>query len=172
VVTRPAELARLAHAKQQENLAFRRFVKDHHVNPELLRVIGAEITAAIDCTTCAACCRHLRVAVDAEDILGIAAFLKLRPAEVRRMYTEPDPAGGPPLLAQPAGECVFLDHNLCLIYDARPPACRLFPYLTPHETSLGARAESIWRRDWFCPIVFNSIEEFKHRAGFHPHSGR
>ncbi len=172
MVTDPAELARLAHEKEAENLEFRRFVKEHHAGPELLHVIGAEVEAAVDCTACAACCRHLRVEIGQDDLDRIAAFLKLRPAEVRRMYTEADPAGGPLLLAQPSGECVFLHQRVCLIYDVRPAACRHFPYLTPHENSLGARAESISRHAWFCPIVFNALEEFKRRAGFHPHSGR
>ena len=173
MVTDPAELARLAQAMEAENLEFRRFLHARPAAADLLHEVGAQVEASIDCTQCAACCRELRVEVGEDDIQRIAGYLKLRPAEVRRMYTEPDPASGAPaLLAQPAGACVFLHRSLCLIYEVRPEACRLFPYLTPRESSLGSRAESIWRRARFCPIVFNSLEELKHRTGFHPHAGR
>lgn len=172
MVTDQAELARLAHGMEAENLEFRRFLKDRHVDPGLLHAIGAEVEAAIDCTACAACCRELRVEVDPDDIGRIAAFLKVRPAEVRRMYTEPDAGAAGALLSQPEGTCVFLHRSVCLIYEVRPAACRLFPYLTPHESSLGSRPESVWRRARFCPIVFNSLEELKRRTGFHPHAGR
>jgi hypothetical protein len=109
------------------------------------------------------------VEVSETEVARIAAYLKLRPAEVRRMYTEP---GAESLLAQPDGECVFLDHGQCLVYEARPEACRGFPYLAGGPGCLGARLESIWRRAWFCPIVFHTIEELKRRAGFVPHPGR
>lgn len=172
MVTDPAELARLALEMTAENLEFRRFVHGHPARASLLHIIGAEVEAAIDCTQCAACCRELRVEVGDDDIRRIAGFLKVRPAEARRMYTQPDPAGGAPLLAQPAGACVFLHQSVCLIYEVRPAACREFPYLTPHGSTLGNRAESVWRRAWFCPIVFNSLEELKRRTGFRPHAGR
>jgi Fe-S-cluster containining protein len=171
VVTDPDELARLAHAMEAENLEFRRFVKARHGAAELLHVIGSEVEAAMDCTTCAACCRELRVEVGQGDIDRIAAFLKVRPAEIRRMYTAREPSGDA-FLTQPAGACVFLHQSVCLIYEVRPEACRLFPYLTPHASSLGSRAASVWRRAWFCPIVFESLEELKRRTGFHPHAGR
>lgn len=169
MVTDPAEVERLAREREAENLEFRRLLHQRPAQAEMLHTIGAEVAAAIDCCACAACCRQTRVEIGQLELERIAAFLKLRPAEVLRLYTEPGPG---PMLAQPGGECVFLDHGLCLIYEARPEACRRFPYLMETETSLGSRLASIWRRAWFCPIVFNSIEELKHRAGFVSHSGR
>ena len=167
MITDPAELARLAAEKAIENLEFRRFLTARHDDHHLLHVIGAEMESLIDCTECAACCRQTRVEAGAAELAQIGALLKLRPAEVERMYTERCPERPEILLAQVEGECVFLDHSECLVYDARPTACRLFPYLTPLESSLGNRIESIWRRASFCPIVFHTIEEYKHRTGFH-----
>jgi Fe-S-cluster containining protein len=167
VILDPADLARLSAQKAPGNLAFRRFLKARHDDHHLLHVIGAEMESRIDCRQCAACCRETRVEVGSADLARIGAFLKLRPAEVERMYTERCRDRAELLLAQTAGECVFLDHSECLIYDARPPACRLFPYLTPLAASLGNRIESIWRRASYCPIVFHAIEEYKHRTGFH-----
>ncbi len=163
----PSELARLAREKEDENLAFRRHLHDHHDDLHLLHEIGARVQAAFDCTQCSACCRETRVEITPADLTSIAAFLKLRPAEVRRMYTESTP-DSTLLIAQPEGHCVFLHRGLCLIYEVRPTPCRLFPYLTPRESSLGARTASIWRRAHFCPIVFETLEQLKHRTGFHP----
>jgi len=168
VITDPAEVALLAREKEQENLDFRRFLKSHHDDSHLLHVIGAEVEKQIDCTRCAACCRETRVEVGDEDLERIARFLKIRPAEVARMYTESDPVEHTRLLTQPNGACVFLDQYLCMIYEVRPDACSRFPYLTTEESCLGARLESIWRRAWFCPIIYNTIEQWKHAAGFHP----
>ncbi|MBI4892045.1 MAG: YkgJ family cysteine cluster protein [Acidobacteria bacterium] len=163
----PAELARLAREKEAENLAFRRHLHAHPDRLHLIHEIGARVQADFDCTQCSACCRETRVELTPADLLPIARFLKLRPAEVRRLYTESAP-DSTLSIAHTLGQCTFLHRGLCLIYDVRPPACRLFPYLTPHEASLGARPASIWRRAYFCPIVFQTIEELKHRTGFHP----
>ncbi len=167
VTTDPKLVSELARKKEDENLEFRRFLSAHHDDSHLLHVIGSEVEAQVDCTSCAACCRETRVQVSTEEVARIAGFLKIRPAEAARMYTEPDPADHTRMLTQPAGACVFLDRNLCMIYEVRPDACHRFPYLTTEESCLGSRLESIWRRAWFCPIIYNTIEEWKHRVGFH-----
>jgi Fe-S-cluster containining protein len=63
---------------------------------------------------------------------------------------------------------VFLDHNLCMIYSARPKTCRDFPHVGLGEHSLGSRPCSLARWAALCPIVYNALESFKHLTGFHP----
>jgi len=165
VVTDPAEVARLAQENEADNVVFRRWLHAHHDDGRLLHHIAAGYTAEIDCTLCAACCRETKVDVCSDEIARLGAHLKLRPAEVERLYTEADGTGR--ILLQPTGECVFLDHGWCLVYEARPDACRHFPYIKEEAASLGARLESLCRKAHFCPIVYNTIEELKHRLGYH-----
>jgi len=169
VVTDLVQIRRLAAANEDENIEFRRYVTAHHPAHDALHHVAERVTAEIDCRTCANCCRETIVDVTAEDLAAIAALLKAAPEEVAQIYTTTDGATGVTALKQTADGCVFLAGNLCGIYAARPQACRDFPYLLSTATSLGSRASSIFRRAGMCPIVYNSLEEFKKLTGFHAH---
>jgi hypothetical protein len=166
VVTERAELVRLAGEKEAENLEFRRYLKAHPALETLFGETALAVEAQIDCTQCAACCRETKVNVNAGEIEAIARHLGSEVAQVIHEYTELDPVDHERMLRQPDGGCVFLDGKLCMVYEARPRACRDFPYLGVHECSLGSRMASIWSHAWFCPIVYNSIEAHKKRVGF------
>jgi Fe-S-cluster containining protein len=89
--------------------------------------------------------------------------------DVERLYTVPDQdAPGSRILRSSKDGCVFLDGNLCLIYDARPKTCRDFPHLAIGTHSLGSRPSSLARWAALCPIIFNAIEQYKRVTGFHP----
>jgi Fe-S-cluster containining protein len=169
VVTDLVQIRRLAAAKQNENIEFRRYLSAHHPAHDALRHAAGHVAEQIDCRTCANCCRETTVEVSDEDIETIARFLDAPPDEVRQIYTVADPAGGGRILRQTADGCVYLADNLCSIYAARPRACREFPYLLATTTSLGSRTPSIFGRACLCPIVYNSLEEFKKLTGFRPH---
>jgi uncharacterized protein len=169
VVTDLVQIRRLAAAKQDENIEFRRYLSAHHPAHDALHHVAEHVAAQIDCTACANCCRETTVEVGDEDIATIARFLDAPLEEVTQIYTVADPAGGSRILKQTADGCVFLAGNLCSIYAARPRPCREFPYLLSTATSLGSRTPSIFGRACLCPIVYNTLEEFKHLSGFHPH---
>jgi len=65
-----------------------------------------------------------------EYIEAIALHLGYKTEHVRRQYTLADPQGlaTTVLKSTPQG-CIFLDGNLCTIYDARPKACHDFPHI-------------------------------------------
>jgi Fe-S-cluster containining protein len=105
----------------------------------------------------------LDVDVSPADIRAIAEFLGSTEADVRRLYVTEEHT-----LWRTKGACVFLHGNLCLIYPVRPRACRDFPHIHAQGVSLGSRMSSICRHAAVCPILFNAIEEYKHRTGFHP----
>jgi Fe-S-cluster containining protein len=169
VVTSLAEIRRLAEAKERENLDFRRYLTAHRRPEREFHRIAAEVAAQIDCKQCGACCRETRVDVNEAEMAGIARELNQSPEDVLALYTEPDPAGGRRILKQAGGQCVFLDgSNLCIVYESRPKACREFPHLEPEEASLGSRMSSICRKAWFCPIVYNTLEQYKRLVGYHP----
>ena len=65
--------------------------------------------------------------------------------------------------------CVFLDGNLCMIYEARPKTCRTFPFVAVGNHSLGGRPSSLARWAALCPIIYNALESYKHLTGYHLH---
>lgn len=173
MITDLVEIRRLAGTKEAENLQFRRYLKAHHLDDGPLHQIAKEVGKQIDCTKCANCCRSTLVNVSGREIEVIARHLELPADEVARQCTVPDPEGGGGSVLRHTGNgCIFLEGNLCMVYDSRPRDCHDFPYLASDERSTGNRMSSACRRASFCPIVYNSIEEYKKVVGFHasPHA--
>lgn len=167
MVTGLAEVYRLGTEKAAENLAFRRYLAEHHDTGKPFQILASEVQQHIDCTACANCCRHSIVAVSEEEIEAIASHLEMTAEEVTRLYTTPDTEQpGRTILGSTAEGCVFLHRNLCLIYEARPKACREFPHVGEGMHTLGSRAASHGRWAALCPIIFNALEEQKRMMGF------
>lgn len=170
MITDLAEVLRRGTEKAEENLAFRRYLSAHHVPEAAFQNIASEIQREIDCTACANCCRESVVTVTAREIEIIAEYLDIPAEAAKRLYTDPDPDA--PVLRKlrstPDG-CIFLDGNLCMIYEARPRACHDFPHIGVGSHSLGARPASHARWAALCPIIYNALETYKHRTGYHPH---
>jgi Fe-S-cluster containining protein len=155
--------------EQEENLNFRRFLKAHHVPDHLFRRIAHEVEQQIDCKACANCCRETQVNVSSEDIERLAKYLEMPVEQVLKEYTVVDSEDRETILRQTKDGCVFLDHNLCLVYEARPRACRDFPYLVSDQRSLGGRMSSVCKHASICPIIYNTLEAYKHAVGYRRH---
>ena len=169
MVTDLPEVFRLGTAKAGENLEFRRYLAAHHFPEEPFRILASEVQQHVDCTACANCCRHSVVPVSPPEIAQIARYLAATPETVAGLYTVPDPdAPALRVLRGSQDGCVFLDGNLCLVYEARPRACRDFPHIGAGDHSLGARPSSLARWAALCPIIYNAIETYKHLTGYHP----
>jgi hypothetical protein len=169
MVTDLAEVRRLGEAKAAENLEFRRYLSAHHHHIEPFQILAEEIQRKIDCTACANCCRCLAVTLSKADIERMAGSLGMTPEAVTQQYTTPDPdAPALRMLKSRKDGCIFLDGTLCTIYEARPRTCREFPHLRLGTHSLGGRVSSICRRAAVCPIVYNTLEQFKRRVGYRP----
>jgi uncharacterized protein len=167
VITDLVQIRRLGEAKAAENTAFRRYLSVHHHRMEELQAIATGIQQQTDCTACGNCCRYSVVSVNREEIRAIAAHLNVAITQVRQLYTAPDPESQQRILKSGAEGCVFLDSTgLCTIYTARPRTCREFPHLAIGSHTLGARLSSLCRWASLCPIIYNAIEEYKHRRGF------
>jgi Fe-S-cluster containining protein len=169
VVTDLVEIRKLAEGKRAEYRDFRRYLEAHHRPPAAFRIIAAEVERVIDCRECANCCREMTVEVDRAEVAAIASHLGTSSNEVLRLYTEPDP-DGPALRLLKTGRdgCVFLDNKLCLIYEARPQACRDFPHASTAKRTLGGRMASVCEHATICPILFNALEEYEHYEGYQP----
>ena len=167
MVTDLVQIRRLAETDAGENLRFRRFLKAHHVPDHLFRRIAREVEQQIDCKACANCCREPRVNISCRDIESLARFLGMPPEQVVKECTIVDPADREPILRQTKDGCVFLDGNRCMVYEARPRACRDFPYLVSDQRSLGGRMSSVCKHASICPIIYNTLEAYKHAVGYH-----
>jgi len=168
VVTDLAEVFRLGTAKVNENLAFRRYLSAHHYSDRPFQILASEVQQHVDCTACANCCRHSVVSVNKSEIEKIAGHIGTTSETVARLYTVPDPDAPALRILRNSGQgCVFLDGNLCMIYEARPKTCRDFPHVAVGKHSLGSRQSSLARWAPLCPIIFNALEAYKHVAGYH-----
>jgi hypothetical protein len=147
--------------KRPENERFRKFLKSHSHSDRALRHIAEEIEAEIDCTACANCCKSATTTIVDRDVERLARHLRTTPAKFLADYTEVSLEEGRILRRTPEAGCVFLDGNLCSVYDVRPDTCQRFPHLVRGQGSLASRMWQFVDRATYCPIVFNSLEAFK-----------
>ena len=126
----------------------------------LVHEILAEVTAAIDCTTCANCCREMGVAVESEEIERLARHMGISAEEFESRHVATDNDYGEKFM--PETPCPFLGGTLCTIYEDRPSVCREFPHL--HKEGFRSRLLGVVDNSALCPIVFNVLEELKRRT--------
>jgi uncharacterized protein len=170
VLTDLVQIRQLTEMHRADTLTFQRHLAAHHYPDGPFRILARTVEQQIDCTACANCCRQTRVSLSEAEIAVIARYLELESSEVVRQYTIPDADNSSArILRHSKDGCVFLDGNLCMVYEARPRACQEFPHLSVSTRSLGSRMSSVFRRAGFCPIVYNVLESYKKLIGYHPH---
>jgi hypothetical protein len=130
-----------------------------------LRRFGEEIEAEIDCTACANCCRVGEVSITGKDVEKLAKFVGMSESEFVEQSTAVDGSGAM-VLKRNAGGCVFLEGNLCSVYDARPHNCVNFPHVVRGTGSIASRMWQFLDRVGYCPIVYNWMEKVKDDMGF------
>ncbi|MDR1501543.1 MAG: YkgJ family cysteine cluster protein [Prevotella sp.] len=92
----------------------------------IVQQLHEDVSAEIDCLSCANCCRTLGPAIYDKDIERMAKALRIKPAEVVSKYLKMDEDGDYVFRSMP---CPFLlSDNYCSIYEARPKACREYPH--------------------------------------------
>lgn len=161
----PAEVARQAKLREEENWCFRSFLKavcgwsDARLN-RVAAQLAREAAAQINCTDCGACCRENIVPLTDEDIDRLAGGVRLPVLDFRRRHVksfDTDPQ------AMDAHPCEFLDGRRCSVYESRPQACRDYPYL---DGDVRSRMIMILERAGTCPIVFEQLERLKDETRF------
>jgi hypothetical protein len=167
VVTDLVQIKRLGEKKTQENERFRRHMKVHDFPERRFRRVAEEIEEKIDCRVCANCCKVAETDLTERDVDRLARYLGLSPKQFVAQYTtmsaqEDDET----ILRRTEAGCIFLDGNDCTIYDARPDTCRNFPHLVRGAGSIESRMWQMIDRATYCPIVYNSLEEYKEIVGF------
>ena len=167
MLTDLVQIRRLGEQKREENLRFRRHLKRHNFQERRLKHIAATTEEQIDCTACANCCRVATVKITERDALKLAKRLGVTIERFWAEFAQENDAEGAVLKRTQDG-CVFLEGNLCSVYDARPQTCVNFPHLTHGAGSLVSRLWKMPDRACYCPIVYNTLEAWKEEVGFRP----
>lgn len=159
------QIKTLGEKKRHENERFRRHLKSRDHSDRILRRLAEEVEDEIDCTTCANCCRVATVRLTERDVENMSKSLRMTRERFLSDYTTQSDDEGLILRRTEKG-CVFLDGNLCLVYDHRPANCEDFPHVVRGNGSIVSRMWDLVDRACYCPIVYNSIEAFKAETGF------
>jgi Fe-S-cluster containining protein len=165
MLTDLVQIRRLGQQKRDENSRFRAYLRNHRHSDRRLRRFGEDIEAQIDCTTCANCCRVSEVEITDRDVDKLAKFLGMTRKEFIRDSTQQSESGELILKRTESG-CVFLEDNLCSVYEARPQNCANFPHLVRGAGSIASRMWRLVERAEYCPIVYNWMEKVKEDIGF------
>jgi len=160
VITDLVQIRREGEKLRPENLRFRKWIKSHNFVERQFRRAAEDVQAAIDCRTCAECCRVTEVQLVERDIEKLARFLGLSERQFLEEYTG-EGSDGELILRRSERGCVFLDGSDCTVYDARPGNCERFPHLLRGAGSLESRMWDLVDRATYCPIVFNWFAKVK-----------
>jgi uncharacterized protein len=167
VVSDLIEIKRLGEKKLQENERLRRYMKTHDFPERRFRRVAEEIEEKTDCRACANCCKVAETNITKRDVERLAKSLRITPRHfVLRYTTMSAQEEGETILRRNEHGCIFLDGNDCTVYDARPDTCRDFPHLVRGAGSIESRMWQMIDRATYCPIVYNSLEEYKEIVGF------
>jgi len=166
VITDLVQIRTLGEKKRDENFRFRRFMKSRDHSDRVLRRIAEGIEQQIDCTACANCCKTSTTEVSERDIDRLARHLRIPREQFLGDYTMLDEEGALSLRFTPEAGCVFLEGNLCSVYEARPDICQRYPHMVRGNGSIASRMWTFVDRAAVCPIVYNALEAFKQEMRF------
>jgi len=155
----------LGEKKRPENERFRRYLKAHDHSDRRLRRMAEAIEEQIDCTKCANCCRVATTRISERDIERLSRHLGTSPERFVTDYTTTSEDEGLILKRGDTG-CVFLEGNLCGVYESRPDTSSRFPMMQGVNRSIVLGRWKCRHRACYSPIVYNALESFKEDAGF------
>lgn len=167
LITDLVQIDRLGTKKLAENEQFRKYLKRHNFSDLRFRRTAEEVESQIDCRACANCCKVAETNISRRDVARISKQMGMSEKDFIAKYTtssafEEDEV----ILRRTEKGCIFLDGNDCVIYEDRPDTCRNFPHLVRGAGSIESRMWQMIDRATYCPIVYNSLEEFKGIVGF------
>jgi len=165
MLTDLVQIRRLGESKRDENSRLRLHLKRRNYQERRLMRMAQQIEEQIDCTAFANSCRVATVKITERDAEKLMKRLGVNRLRFLADYVEQSPEEGFVLKRNQEG-CVFLEGNLCGVYDARPHTCATFPHLTRGAGSLVSRLWQMVDRACYCPIVYNTLEAWKPEVGF------
>jgi Fe-S-cluster containining protein len=159
VVRDPDRVRQLAAGKRDEDSDLRAFLKWGGPPPKLVdrlfHRLQAEVSAEIDSTECAACCRELSPVLKPKDIERLARRLRVPNPEFRASHLREEGEG----FVFARTPCPLLHGNRCSCYRDRPADCHSYPHL--HKKDMTTRLLGVLENASVCPIVFSVLERLK-----------
>jgi len=156
------KIERIAELKRNENWEFRSFLKGYGLSVKALDSMVCElndiVSAEIDCTLCANCCKKVSPVFQEADIQKLSKKLKLSKQEFQKRFLKKDLDGDLVFNGLP---CPFLKNNMCTQYLHRPENCKSYPHL--HKKDFVFRLIGVLENYEICPIVFNVYELLKEK---------
>ena len=160
LITDVGTVARLAKEREDENWAFRSFLKGVDMEVEEVDAIVhrhcEEVSAQIDCCACANCCQDITPVLEPADVSRLAEGLGLTEEACFERLLEIDEDGD---TIFPGIPCPLLSEKRCSAYAHRPGDCRSYPHLDK-EGFVFHLAQAV-DNCAICPIVFNVFERMK-----------
>ncbi len=122
---------------------------------KLLPEVHEETFEAVNCLTCAQCCKNYSPRFKTPDIKRISKSLGMKEGLFIDKYLKIDEEGDYVLHSTP---CAFLSaDNTCSIYDVRPSDCHRFPYTD--EDVFYKRQSITLKNISFCPAAYYAVEK-------------
>lgn len=162
----PQNVSAAAAKREDQNLRFRTFLKNHADPEELARqflALHKKLFAGYDCCRCGNCCQTYGTTLTEKEIVNISAYLGL----TRQQFQEDHLIRGRDGLELPA-PCRFLNTDRkCRLQECKPEECKGFPYTDrPHRLE---SMYSVLSAADVCPVVFGIIERLKELYHFRTH---
>jgi uncharacterized protein len=159
IVRDPEDVRRLAGEKRDENVTLRAHLKwggpPSTLVDRLFHRLNDEVSAEIDCTECANCCRELSPLIRPQDIERLSRRLHVANPQLRASHLREEDEG----FVFARTPCPLLDGSPCSVYRDRPKDCRSYPHL--HNKEMRTRLLTVLENASVCPIVFNVLERLK-----------
>ena len=163
----PRKVKFQAKRKENENIAFRSFLKmnaeDDELDARFLR-LHQELFASYDCSKCRNCCKEFYGVIPEADMDADAKYLGVSVEQFKEIFLKSNASeGGYQTLHKP---CDFLNPKTgeCRLGNNRPETCKKYPYTDQPERlhSLFSVLEAIE----ICPVAFEIFERLKQEYGF------
>lgn len=166
MITDLVQIRRMGEQKREENARFRKHLKTYRFVERRLKKIAQEVEEQVNCLECGNCCRVATAKVVDRDAERLAKQLRIPLSRFVSEYCQQDEEEGWILKRDEQAGCVFLSGNECTVYEHRPSSCADFPHLARGARSLESRMWAMPDRATYCPIVYNTLEEWKKETGF------